>query len=162
MQKMKTMNSTLLTASRVYPDCSAVVKKLRAMTYNAEEQVQSQKMQETFLVGLHCFSLKLTAEYFTLEPEKQPDQRVTCDSSAPEPFSLTPDPSFRVGSFLGWVEEGWESPPQREQLTSSMVRVGSGEILKVDASSGVRSSIDRRENHRRGTTSEFRVSISSI
>ncbi|XP_022872414.1 probable galacturonosyltransferase 6 isoform X1 [Olea europaea var. sylvestris] len=80
LQKMKAMNSTLLKASRIYPDCSAMVKKLRAMTYNAEEQVRSQKMQETFLAGLggrtipkglHCLSLKLTAEYFSLEPEKR-------------------------------------------------------------------------------------------
>ncbi|KAL2540641.1 putative galacturonosyltransferase 6 [Abeliophyllum distichum] len=80
LRKMKAMNSTLLKARRIYPDCSAMVKKLSAMTYNAEEQVRTQKIQETFLAelggrtipkGLHCLSMKLTAEYFTLEPEKQ-------------------------------------------------------------------------------------------
>ncbi|CAI9762908.1 unnamed protein product [Fraxinus pennsylvanica] len=65
MQKMKTMDSTLLKASRVYLDCSAMVKKLHAMTYNAEAGAISEDAS--------CFSrlsLKLTAEYFTLEPEK--------------------------------------------------------------------------------------------
>ncbi|KAI3460931.1 hypothetical protein Pfo_017594 [Paulownia fortunei] len=79
LQKMNAMESTLLKASRIYPDCSAMVKKLRAMTYNAEEQVQTHRSQETFLKvlggrtipkGLHCLSMKLTAEYFALTPEE--------------------------------------------------------------------------------------------
>ncbi|CAA0828048.1 Probable galacturonosyltransferase 6 [Striga hermonthica] len=76
VQKMKAMEATLLKASRIYPDCTAMIKKLRAMTHNAEEQVRSQRNQETFLrrlggrtisKGLHCLSMRLTAEYFSLD-----------------------------------------------------------------------------------------------
>ncbi|CAI9781235.1 unnamed protein product [Fraxinus pennsylvanica] len=79
LQKMKAMESTLLKASRIYPDCSGMVKILRAMTYNTEEQVRKQTKQETFLKelggrtipkGLHCLSMRLTAEYFARETEK--------------------------------------------------------------------------------------------
>ncbi|KAL8548087.1 hypothetical protein ACS0TY_007417 [Phlomoides rotata] len=78
LQKMKAMESTLSKASRLYPDCAAMIKKLRTMTYNAEEQVRLQRNQESFLralggrtipKGLHCLSMRLTAEYFALEPE---------------------------------------------------------------------------------------------
>lgn len=78
LQKMKAMEATLSKASRMYPDCAAMIKKLRAMTYSAEEQVRSQRNQEAFLRGLggrtipkgfHCLSMRLTAEYFALKPE---------------------------------------------------------------------------------------------
>lgn len=74
------MESTLSKASRLYPDCAAMIKRLRAMTYNAEEQVRLQRNQESFLKalggrtipkGLHCLSMRLTAEYFALEPEER-------------------------------------------------------------------------------------------
>ncbi|KAL6516140.1 hypothetical protein OROGR_019445 [Orobanche gracilis] len=80
LQKMRAMEATLLKASRIYPDCAAMVKKLLAMTHNAEVQVRSQRNQETFLrglggrtipKGLHCLSMRLTAEYFTLGPEER-------------------------------------------------------------------------------------------
>ncbi|GER29716.1 galacturonosyltransferase 6 [Striga asiatica] len=80
LQKMKAMEATLLKASRIYPDCAAMVKKLRAMTHNAEEQVRSQRNQEAFLrglggrtipKGLHCLSMRLTAEYFALNPKER-------------------------------------------------------------------------------------------
>lgn len=57
-----------------------MASKLRAMVYNAEEQVRAQKNQATYLVqvaarttpkGLHCLSMKLTAEYFALRPEER-------------------------------------------------------------------------------------------
>lgn len=78
--RSRAMEGTLSKAVHVYPDCSAMVKKLRAMTYNAEEQVRAQKNQASFLVqlagrttpkGLHCLSMRLTAEYFALPPEKR-------------------------------------------------------------------------------------------
>ncbi|KAH6823804.1 galacturonosyltransferase 6 [Perilla frutescens var. hirtella] len=78
LQKMKAMESTLAKASRIYPDCAVIIKKLRAMTYSAEEQVRSQRNQESFLRGLggrtiskgfHCLSMRLTAEYFALKHE---------------------------------------------------------------------------------------------
>ncbi|KAL3647792.1 hypothetical protein CASFOL_008760 [Castilleja foliolosa] len=80
VQKMKAMEATLLKASRIYPDCAAMITKLRAMTHNAEDQVLSQTRQENFLrglggrtipKGLHCLSMRLTAEYFALEPDKR-------------------------------------------------------------------------------------------
>ncbi|CAA3032239.1 probable galacturonosyltransferase 6 [Olea europaea subsp. europaea] len=57
-----------------------MVEKLCAMTYNAEEQVRKQTKQDTFLkelVGrtipkdLHCLFMRLIAEYFAIETEKQ-------------------------------------------------------------------------------------------
>ncbi|GFP98011.1 probable galacturonosyltransferase 6 [Phtheirospermum japonicum] len=80
LQKMKAMEATLLKASRIYPDCAAMITKLRAMTHNAEEQVRSQTRQENFLrglggrtipKGLHCLSMRLTTEYFALEPNER-------------------------------------------------------------------------------------------
>ncbi|KAL9227558.1 hypothetical protein vseg_003235 [Gypsophila vaccaria] len=80
LQRVRMMESTLSKASHIYPDCSNMVNKLRAMTHNAEDQVQSQMTQTTFLnelagrttpKGLHCLSMRLTTEYFTLQPEKQ-------------------------------------------------------------------------------------------
>lgn len=79
-QKMKAMDGTLLKASRIYPDCLAMVNTLRSMTYNAEEQLRSQRDQTAFLVqlaarttqkGFHCLSMRLTTEYFALQPEEQ-------------------------------------------------------------------------------------------
>lgn len=72
------MEDTLFKANKAYPDCSAIVSKLRAMTHNSEEQLRQQKNQASFLIelaastfpkGLHCLSMRLTAEYFTLKPE---------------------------------------------------------------------------------------------
>ncbi|XP_017235705.1 probable galacturonosyltransferase 6 isoform X1 [Daucus carota subsp. sativus] len=80
LQRSSLMEVTLSKANRVYPDCNAMVKKLRAMTYNAEELVRARKKETTFLVqlagrttpkGLHCLSMRLTAEYFALQPEKR-------------------------------------------------------------------------------------------
>lgn len=71
------MENTLQKSARIYPDCSIMVKKLRAMATNAEELVRVQKEQESFLLqlagrttpkGLHCLSMRLTAEYFALNP----------------------------------------------------------------------------------------------
>ncbi|GAB4830474.1 hypothetical protein Ancab_020188 [Ancistrocladus abbreviatus] len=79
-QKIKNMEATLSKASHAYPDCSAMVKKLRAMTQNTEEQVQAQRDESNFLTqlagrttpkGLHCLSMRLTAEYFTTGPEEK-------------------------------------------------------------------------------------------
>ncbi|KAL4339407.1 hypothetical protein GQ457_08G020410 [Hibiscus cannabinus] len=48
-QKMKAMEASLSKASRAYPHCSQMVAKLRAMAYNAEEQIRVQKNQESYL-----------------------------------------------------------------------------------------------------------------
>lgn len=80
LQRSKNMESTLLKASHVYPDCSAMVKKLRAMALNAEDQFRAQRIQANFLTqlagrttpkGLHCLSMRLTADYFVLQPEER-------------------------------------------------------------------------------------------
>ncbi|PIA45191.1 hypothetical protein AQUCO_01700613v1 [Aquilegia coerulea] len=80
LQKMISMESVLAKAGRIYPDCCSMAIKLRAMTYNAEEQVRTQKNQASYLVqlaarttskGLHCLSMRLTADYFALQPEKR-------------------------------------------------------------------------------------------
>ncbi|KHG11146.1 putative galacturonosyltransferase 6 -like protein [Gossypium arboreum] len=79
-QKMRSMELSLAKASRVFPDCSAMATKLRAMAYNAEEQVQLMRNQESHLLqlagrttpkGFHCLSMRLTAEYFLLRPEER-------------------------------------------------------------------------------------------
>ncbi|CAL9189856.1 unnamed protein product [Musa hybrid cultivar] len=80
LQKMKAMDVTLSKAHKAYPDCSALASKLRAQLYNAEEQVRAHQNQASYLVhltartfpkGLHCLSMKLTTEFFTLRPEDQ-------------------------------------------------------------------------------------------
>ncbi|CAN6553946.1 unnamed protein product [Malus baccata var. baccata] len=86
LQRMRNMESSLSKASHTYPDCSSMSTKLRAMTQNAEEQVQSQKKQVSFLFnlaastapkGLHCLSMQLTAEYFALDSKERqfPNQK---------------------------------------------------------------------------------------
>ncbi|RWW49573.1 hypothetical protein BHE74_00044234 [Ensete ventricosum] len=82
------MEVTLSKARKAYPDCSAVASKLRAQLYNAEEQLRAQQHQTSYLThltartfprGLHCLSMRLTTEYFALQPE----QRKFCFSLAP-------------------------------------------------------------------------------
>ena len=86
------MEVSLAKASHVFPDCSPMATKLRAMAYNAEEQVRAQKNQESYLIqlagrttpkGLHCLSMRLTAEYFFLQPEERrfPNQQKLHDPS---------------------------------------------------------------------------------
>lgn len=74
------MEVALSKASRVYPDCTVLARKLRAMTDNAEELVKAQNNQVKYLLelaarttpkGLHCLTMRLTAEYFALGPEER-------------------------------------------------------------------------------------------
>lgn len=80
LQKMRSMELTLSKASQVYPDTTAMATKLRAMIHNTEEQVQAQKNQATYLVklaamtfpkGLHCLSMRLTTDYYSLQPQER-------------------------------------------------------------------------------------------
>ncbi|XP_010278152.1 PREDICTED: probable galacturonosyltransferase 6 isoform X2 [Nelumbo nucifera] len=80
VQRMRAMENSLLKASRIYTDCSAMATKLRAMTYNSDEQLRAHQNQATYLFqlaarttpkGLHCLSMRLTADYFALQPAEQ-------------------------------------------------------------------------------------------
>ncbi|CAH2038729.1 unnamed protein product [Thlaspi arvense] len=80
LRRLKPMEAALYKASRVFNNCPAIATKLRAMNYNTEEQVQAQKNQASYLMhlaarttpkGLHCLSMRLTSEYFALDPENR-------------------------------------------------------------------------------------------
>ncbi|XP_023004248.1 probable galacturonosyltransferase 6 isoform X1 [Cucurbita maxima] len=92
LQKMKSMESSLVKAGNAFPDCSAMSSKLRAMAENAEEQVRMQKKQATYLLnlaasttpkGFHCLSMRLTSEYFALQPSERllPEQNKLHDTT---------------------------------------------------------------------------------
>ncbi|CAI9117945.1 OLC1v1019437C1 [Oldenlandia corymbosa var. corymbosa] len=74
------MDQVLAKAREQLYDCKLVTGKLRAMLQSADEQVRSLKKQSTFLSqlaaktipnGIHCLSLRLTIDYYLLEPEKR-------------------------------------------------------------------------------------------
>ncbi|KAF6157238.1 hypothetical protein GIB67_041699 [Kingdonia uniflora] len=80
LQRIKSMEGTLYKASQIYTDYPAMATKIRAMTNNAEEQFRAHKNKVTYLVqlaswttpkGLHCLSMRLTADYFARSPEEQ-------------------------------------------------------------------------------------------
>ncbi|KAJ4895380.1 putative galacturonosyltransferase 6 [Raphanus sativus] len=80
LRRLKLMEAALYKASRVFNNCPAMATKLRAMNYNSEELAQAQKKQASYLMhlaarttskGQHCLSMRLTSEYFALDPEKR-------------------------------------------------------------------------------------------
>ncbi|KAL5988918.1 hypothetical protein ACLOJK_027020 [Asimina triloba] len=80
VQRMKSMELLLSRAAQVYSDCSPTAMKLRAMTQNVEEEVEEQKNQAIFLSqlvartlskGLHCLTMRLTADYYSLLPKER-------------------------------------------------------------------------------------------
>lgn len=79
-EKLKAMEQTLTKGKQIQDDCAAYVKKLRAMLHSTEEQLRVHKKQTLFLTqltaktlpkGLHCLPLRLTTEYFMLDPSQQ-------------------------------------------------------------------------------------------
>ncbi|EOA28836.1 hypothetical protein CARUB_v10025075mg [Capsella rubella] len=78
--RLKAMEAALYKVSRAFHNCPAIAIKLQAMTYKTEEQARAQKKHAAYLMqlaarttpkGLHCLSMRLTTEYFTLDHEKR-------------------------------------------------------------------------------------------
>lgn len=78
--RLKAMEIALYKVSRAFHNCPAIATKLQVMTYKTEEQARAQKKQAAYLMqlaarttpkGLHCLSMRLTTEYFTLDHEKR-------------------------------------------------------------------------------------------
>lgn len=74
------MEQTLTKGKQIHDDCAAAVKKLRAMLHSTEEQLRVHKKQTVFLTqltaktlpkGLHCLPLRLTTEYYSLNPSER-------------------------------------------------------------------------------------------
>ncbi|PKA49165.1 putative galacturonosyltransferase 4 [Apostasia shenzhenica] len=79
-EKLKALEETLARNQQAQDDCSNVVKKLRAMLHSTEEQLRVHRKQALFLTqlaaktlpkGLHCLPLRLSTEYYTLDPSQQ-------------------------------------------------------------------------------------------
>lgn len=79
-ERMKTMERTLARGTQLYNDCSAMVKRLRAMVHSTEEQLRVHKRQSTYLTqlaaktlpkGLHCLPMRLATEYYALNSSEQ-------------------------------------------------------------------------------------------
>lgn len=79
-EKIKAMGQVLSKAREQLYSCKLVTGKLRAMLQSADEQVRSFKKQSTFLSqlaaktipnGIHCLSMRLTIDYYLLQPEKR-------------------------------------------------------------------------------------------
>ncbi|MQM21875.1 hypothetical protein Taro_054921 [Colocasia esculenta] len=79
-ERLKAMEQTLAKGKQIQDDCSAVIKKLRAILHSTEEQLRVHKKQTLFLTqlaaktvpkGLHCLPLRLATEYYSVEPNRQ-------------------------------------------------------------------------------------------
>ncbi|CAM8930596.1 unnamed protein product [Rhodiola kirilowii] len=79
-EKIRVMGQVLSKAKEQLYDCKLVTGKLRAMLQSADEQVRSLKKQSTFLSqlaaktipnGIHCLSMRLTIDYYLLDPERR-------------------------------------------------------------------------------------------
>ncbi|KAD7117440.1 hypothetical protein E3N88_04708 [Mikania micrantha] len=78
--KLKAMDQTLAKGKQMQDDCTAVVKKLRAIIHSTEEQLRVHQKQALFLThltaktvpkGLHCLPLRLSTEYYSLNSSQQ-------------------------------------------------------------------------------------------
>ncbi|XP_039048045.1 probable galacturonosyltransferase 6 [Hibiscus syriacus] len=77
---IRSMEVWLAKMNHTFADCFGADKTLCATVNDTEEQVQAEKNQGSYLVqlagrttpkGLHCLSMRLTAEYFLLQPEER-------------------------------------------------------------------------------------------
>ena len=78
--KIKNMGQTLSKARRNLYDCKDITKKLRAMLQSSEDQSLSLNKQSTVLrqlvaktlpKGIHCLSMLLTSEFYSLPDNQQ-------------------------------------------------------------------------------------------
>ncbi|KAI7733070.1 hypothetical protein M8C21_022525 [Ambrosia artemisiifolia] len=78
--KLKAMDQTLAKGKQMQDDCTAIVKKLRAIIHSTEEQLRVHQKQALFLThltaktvpkGLHCLPLRLSTEYYSLNSSAQ-------------------------------------------------------------------------------------------
>ncbi|KAI7731474.1 hypothetical protein M8C21_026898, partial [Ambrosia artemisiifolia] len=78
--KLKAMDQTLAKGEQIHDDCTAIVRKLRAIIHSTEEQLRVHKKQASFLThltsktvpkGLHCLPLRLSTEYYSLNTSGQ-------------------------------------------------------------------------------------------
>ncbi|XP_020267377.1 probable galacturonosyltransferase 4 isoform X2 [Asparagus officinalis] len=74
-RKLKAMEETLSKGKQILDDCTATEKSLRAELRPAKEQLRTETRQNAFLnqllaktlpKGLHCLSLRLSIEYYSL------------------------------------------------------------------------------------------------
>ncbi|THU57473.1 hypothetical protein C4D60_Mb03t03900 [Musa balbisiana] len=79
-EKLVAMEQSLAKGKQIQQDCCVVVKKLRRFYLSAEEQVRVHKKRELYLTqvaaktlprGLHCLSLRLTTDYYSLDSCQQ-------------------------------------------------------------------------------------------
>uniref|UniRef100_A0A1D1YSM6 Hexosyltransferase n=1 Tax=Anthurium amnicola TaxID=1678845 RepID=A0A1D1YSM6_9ARAE len=79
-EKLMAMEQALAKGKQIQDDCSAVIKRLRAILHSTEEQLRVHKKQTLFLTqlaaktlpkGLHCLPLRLSTEYYSLNPSEQ-------------------------------------------------------------------------------------------
>lgn len=79
-EKLKALEQILSKGKQIQDDCSAVVKKLRALLLSTEEQLRTHRKQAMFLnqlaaktlpKGLHCLPLRLSTEYYSLDANQQ-------------------------------------------------------------------------------------------
>lgn len=80
LEKMRAMGLSLAKAKEKHYDCTALVKKLRAMVHATEDQNLVLRRQGLFLSqvaartvpkGLFCLHMRLTIDYWAMTPQQQ-------------------------------------------------------------------------------------------
>ncbi|XP_072973340.1 probable galacturonosyltransferase 4 [Typha angustifolia] len=85
LQKIRAMEATLSKIRKAYPDCSAEASELRVKVTISKEKLRKQQNDglrftqiaaRTIPKGYHCLSMRLTSDFFTLNPEEHELQLV--------------------------------------------------------------------------------------